>query len=135
MSTRCFLSEPTRYLTDSNNFEGRRRGWGPPQPGVLLLRVELDDELLLDRDVDLLTDRELVDQDPHPVRQRLHPRRDDPLAVGLASHDEGGHLEGLLPDVDHVVLAHLERRDVDLVTVDLEVAVHDELAGVAARPG
>src|SRR3954452_24799661 len=116
----------------------RNHGWGftgAGPPSRLLLRVVLDDELFLDRDVDLLTDRELVDQDSHAVRQGLHPARHDPLAVGLASHDERSRLEGLLLDVDHVVLADLVRRDVDLLAVDLEVAVHDELAGGAARLG
>src|SRR4051794_26198678 len=130
-------------MTDSNTVVEREDGGGragtPPHTGVassvLLLRVVLDDELLLDRDVDLLTDRELVDQNSHAVRQRLHPARHDPLAVGLASHDERSRLEGLLLHVDHVVLADLVRRDVDLLAVDLEVAVHDELAGVAARAG
>ena len=48
----------------------------------LLLRVVLDDELLLDRDVDLRSDRDGVHEDPHAVRQRLEPRRDVALAVG-----------------------------------------------------
>src|SRR3954451_21381134 len=130
-------------MTDSNTVVEREDGGGragtPPHTGVassvLLLRVVLDDQLLLDRDVDLLTDRELVDQDPHAVRQRLHPPGHDPLAVGLTSHDERGRLQGLLRDVDDVVLADLVRRDVDLLAVDPEVAVHDELAGVATRAG
>src|SRR4051812_2536804 len=118
---------------------GRDAAGGPRGPEApvwgLLLRVVLDDELLLDRDVDLRPDGELVDQDAHPVREDLHPRRDDPLAVRLARDDERGRLEGLLLDVDDVVLADLVRRDVDLVPVDLEVAVNHELAGVAARAG
>src|SRR3954451_768785 len=130
-------------MTDSNTVVEREDGGGragtPPHTGVassvLLLRVVLDDQLLLDRDVDLLTDRELVDQDPHAVRQRLHPAGHDPLAVGLTSHDERGGLQGLLLDVDDVVLADLVRRDVDLLAVDPEVAVHDELTGVPTGAG
>src|SRR5207344_1972616 len=105
------------------------------RPHALLLGVVLDDQLLLDRDVDLGPDRDLVDEDPHPTGDRLEPRGNDPLAVGLASHDERGHLQGLLAHVDHVVLADLERRDVDLAAVDPEVTVRDELTGVAARAG
>ena len=71
----------------------------------------------------------------HPRRDRLEPRGDDALAVGLASHDERRHLQRLLADVDDVVRGHLERRDVDLAAVDQEVAVHDQLAGVAAGAG
>src|SRR6478735_10873081 len=141
MSTCSFLSGPTRYLTGPN-FRvdgrcGRRRGPSryPRRRPWSLLRVVLDDELLLDRDVDLGPHRELVDEDAHPRRDGLEPRRDDSLAVGLTSHDERGHLQRLLAHVDHVVLGHLERRDVDLATVDAEVTVRDELAGVAARPG
>src|SRR6476646_10466500 len=52
-----------------------------------------------------------------------------------ASHDERRHLQRLLAHVDDVVLADLERRDVDLAAVDPEVAVHDQLAGVAAGAG
>ena len=69
------------------------------------------------------------------VGDGLHPRRDVTLAVGLAGDDERGHLQRLLADVDDVVGRHLERRDVDLVTVDQEVTVHDELTGVATRAG
>ena len=57
------------------------------------------------------------------------------LAVGLASHDERGHLQRLLAHVDDVVGGHLEGRDVDLLAVDQEVAVDDQLAGVATRAG
>src|SRR4051794_484388 len=102
---------------------------------VLLLGVVLNDELLLDRDVDLGPDRELVDEDAHPRRDRLEPRGDDTLAVGLPSHDERGHLQRLLAYVDHVVLTDLERRDVDLAAVHPEVAVDDQLAGGATRAG
>ena len=46
------------------------------------------------------------------------------------------HINAL--DVDHVVLAHPVRRHVDLLSVDGEVSVHDQLAGVptgAGEPG
>src|SRR3954449_4670500 len=108
----------------------------PAEAGwVLLLGVVLDDQLLLDREVDLGPDRELVDEDPHPRGNGLEPRGDDTLAVGLTSHDERGHLQRRLAHVDHVVLGHLERRDVDLATVHAEVTMRDELTGVATRAG
>src|SRR5919107_1668773 len=130
MSTGCFLPGADLYLTAPT--EGPGAG---ASGGVLLLGVELDDELLLDRDLDLLTHRELVDQDPHPVGDDVHPAGNEPLAERLAGHDERSHLQRLLPHVDHVVLRDLERRDVDLLPVDQEVAVGDQLAGVAAGPG
>src|SRR3954464_13655839 len=143
MSTCSFLSGPTRYMTGPNcRVDGRwmatpRRSMFrlPGRRPVSLLRVVLDDELLLDRQVDLGPDRELVDEDAHPRRDGLEPCRDDALAVGLASHDERGHLQRLLTHVDHVVSGNLVRRDVDLLAVHLEVTVHDELAGVATGPG
>src|SRR5690349_1022231 len=98
MSTLVFLSEPTRYLTGSNTQVLRGNGWG-----LLLHRVVLDDELLLDREIDLGPHRSRVHEHPHPRRDGLEPRRDDALARGLARHDERGHLQALLAHVDDVV--------------------------------
>ena len=41
--------------------------------GSRLLRVELDDQLLLDRDVDLASLGQRVHEDPQPVRDDLEP--------------------------------------------------------------
>src|SRR4051794_39950536 len=101
----------------------------------VLLRVELDDQLLGDVDDDLLTGRELVDQDAHPVGHDAHPGRHVALAVGLPGDDERRHVERLLADVDHVVGAHPVGGDVDLLAVHQEVAVHDDLAGLPTGPG
>src|SRR4051812_31091112 len=130
MSTGSFLSGPTRYLTGPNMWRWRRGGV-VGGGGELLLGVVLDDQLLPDPGVDLGPDRDRVDQDAHPGRQRLEPRGDVALAVGLASHDERRHLQRLLLDVDDVVGGDLVGRDVDLLAVDQEVAVVDQLAGVA----
>src|SRR4051794_30054133 len=84
MSTGSFLSGPTRYLTGPNMLRRRRmKLWATPGtstvgvwgrgPQELLLRVVLDDELLLDRDVDLGPDRDGVHEDAHPRGQRLEP--------------------------------------------------------------
>src|SRR5918993_133697 len=89
MSTCSFLSGCDRYLRGPNFVvatASRTRG--------LLLGVVLHDELLLDRDVDLGPDRQLVDEDAHPRRDGLEPCGDDPLAVGLTSHDERCGLQG-----------------------------------------
>src|SRR5690242_3998366 len=97
MSTVVFLSEPTRYLTGSNYWV-----WAK-EVEELLLGVVLDDELFLDRQLDLRADWEGVHEDAHPTGDGLEPGRDDPLAVGLTSHDERGHVPALLAHVDHVV--------------------------------
>src|SRR6476469_2607478 len=143
MSTEFFLSGSDRYLRDPNMRLAEMTSWkrgvgGRPEAATddgSLLGVVLHDELLLDRHVDLRADRDLVDQDAHPRRDDLHPRGGDALAVGLASNDQRRELEGLLAHVDDVGVGDLEGRDVDLLAVDEEVAVHDELAGLAARTG
>ena len=48
--------------------------------GGALLRIELDDQLLLDGGVDDLASRHRVDEDPHPVADDLDPRRHRPRA-------------------------------------------------------
>src|SRR4051795_4258169 len=94
-----------------------------------LLAVELDDELLLDRRVDHLSRRHAVHQDAHPVGDDLDPRRHRAAAGLSAGDDERGHLHARRAHLDDVVLADEERRDVDLLAVDQEVAVLHELAG------
>src|SRR5215217_2838925 len=134
MSTVWFLPGADLYLTaPTDGAAGGPRGAEPPV--CLLLGVELNDELLLNGDLDLLAHRQLVDQDPHAVGDDVHPAGDEPLAERLAGDDERRHLQRLLPHVDHVVLGDLERRDVDLLAVDQEMAVVHQLAGVAAGPG
>src|SRR3954447_14977101 len=94
-----------------------------------LLAVELDDELLLDRGVDDLTGRHRVDQDAHAVGDDLDPCRNGPAAGLRSGDDERSHLHARRAHLDDVVLADEERRDVDLLAVDQEVAVLHELAG------
>src|SRR3954454_21127154 len=97
-----------------------------------LLRVQLDDQLLLDRGVDDLAGRQCVDQDAHPVGDDLDPGRHRSAAGFGAGDDERRHLEALRPHLDDVVLGDEERRDVDLLAVDEEVPVLDQLAGHVA---
>src|SRR3954469_14315999 len=94
-----------------------------------LLRVELDDELLLHGGVDDLPRGQPVHEDAHPVGDDLEPGRHDPLAGHRPGDHEGGELERALPHLDDVVLAHPVAGDVDLDAVHQEVAVPDELAG------
>src|SRR4051794_25030164 len=101
-------------------------------PGWCLLAVELDDELLLDRRVDDLPGREGVHEDAHPVRDDLDPGRDGTLPGLGAGDDERRELQRALAHLDDVVVAHPERRDVDLLAVDGDVAVAHQLAGHVA---
>src|SRR6478609_8644149 len=111
----------------------RGRPRGIPLPSVL--RVELHDELLGEDRVDLLTDGQLVDEDPQGTRDDLHPRRDGTLTERLASQLKREGLDRLRADVDDVVLRDAVGRDVDADAVDQEVTVGHELAGGATGPG
>src|SRR5690625_469435 len=100
-----------------------------------LLRVELDDQLLGERHVDLRALRQLVNQDALPLPDHLQPARDRTVARGLPGDLERHAVDRLVLDVDDVVLRHLVAGHVDLHTVDGEVAVADQLAGHPAGPG
>src|SRR5512143_918334 len=99
------------------------------------LRVELDDELLVDRRGDRRAGR---DADHAPARvlgaQRQPLRRGLPLARLERVHDDG-HLAALLAHLDLVARAHQERGDVHLAPVHREVTVPHQLAGLVPVHG
>src|ERR1700754_1105859 len=118
--------------------------WNPPAPPCgtggagLLLRVELDDQLLGDLRVDLRTLGQLVDQYAHGRRHDLQPARNRAVAQQLLGDDERIGVQRLRPDIDDVVLRHTEAGDVHLLAVDQEVAVAHQLPGHppgAGEPG
>src|SRR5687768_15840934 len=97
-----------------------------------LLRVELDDELFLDREPDVFALRKIRDRTAELIRLELEP---------LGNAASGGRLDGLadlivlaalFPHLNHVALADLIGGDVDLLAVDLDVAVADELPRLGA---
>src|ERR1022692_2215612 len=96
---------------------------------MVLLRVQLDDELLLNLCIDLGPDRERVDQDTHLVRDHFDPRGRLALASLRPRYHERCHLHGLGCNVDDVALPDPVRRDVHLPPIDQEVAVRHQLAG------
>src|SRR5450631_496200 len=148
ISTVSFLPTGDRYLTprDSAGHDSRGLcasvraddpvkvrmpgGWSPSHPalGCSVLRVELDDQLLLDLRVDDLTCGQRVDEDLHLRRDGFNPGRYRALAGLCAGDDERCHLHGLATNLDDVVLGHPEAGDVHLVPVDHEVAVTNQLA-------
>src|SRR3954451_8569356 len=116
-------SETARYGEDSRR----------PSMASGLLRIQLDDQLLLHRRGDLRA----LGLAEHLRRQgvviRLQPRGHLRGQLGLvADHLLGArlHLDG-----DDVVLAHLVAGDVDAPTVDRPVAVADQLPRLAPRGG
>src|SRR5450631_1351409 len=147
ISTVSFLPTGDRYLTprDSAGHDSRDRrtsvraddplairmpgGWLPSHPASRsVLRVELDDPLLLYLRVDDLTRRQGVDEDLHLRRDGFNPGRHRALAGLCSGDDKGRHLHGLATNVDDVVLGHPEAGDVHLVPVDHEVAMTNQLA-------
>src|SRR5450631_3556194 len=148
ISTVSFLPTGDRYLTprDAAGHDSRDRrtsvragdpvkvrmpgGWLPSHParGCSVLRVELDDQLLLDLRVDDLTRGQGVDEDLHLRRDGFNPGRHRTLAGLCAGDNERCHLHGLATNLDDVVLGHPEAGDVHLVPVDHEVAMTNQLA-------
>src|SRR5580692_1393979 len=98
---------------------------------VRLLGVQLDDELLLDRLVDLFTLRDDAHGDAKATVAGLEPTGDGAVEhVQVALHVEvlAGHvLQG-----DDFAGANAVRRDVDALAVDSHVTVTNELAGLGA---
>ena len=83
-----------------------------------LLRVELDDELLLQRNVDLSALGQLMHEDAQGGRDDLKPGRNNGVNEVLLSLFEPQHLPGLLANINDVVLGNLEGRNVNLLAVD-----------------
>src|SRR5690606_37805299 len=96
---------------------------------VSSLRVELDDQLLFDRGVDLFTAGKVPHGDATLAEVDIEPFGGGPVhrVDGVLDDHE---ITGRFLDGDDVALFDLERRDVDLPPVDLEVAVVHELTGL-----
>src|SRR5579875_1793205 len=94
-----------------------------------LLGVELDDQRLAYRDVDVLPERLIEDGHLEALRPGLQPRRD--LTVeGVEVVADDDHVPGLALEGDGVTLADPVGRDRHPLAVDQDVAVADELAGL-----
>src|SRR6478609_3641425 len=98
-----------------------------------LLAVQLDDELLCDRGVDLLALRPLQHLAGETLVVGLQPRGDGSGEVGRVADDLLGG--GAALERDDVVGTYTVARDVDPAPVDGEVAVANELARLGARGG
>src|SRR5690349_2801742 len=83
-----------------------------PDGREVLLRVELDDQLLGERDVDLRALGQLVHENSLTLTDDLQPTRDRTLARGLPRDHERIRVQRLVLDVDDVVLRHPVARDV-----------------------
>src|SRR5439155_14496856 len=100
-----------------------------------LLRVELDDQLLLDGHGDVVAARGGLDRPLEAALVQVEPGGDAAAVDGLQRLVDPDDLAGLLLHCDHVPDLHLEAGDVDLAVVDPEVPVPHELARLRARVG
>src|SRR5674536_311902 len=100
-----------------------------PHRVLRLLRVELDDQLLLHRGVDHLPGRQRVHQHAHLGGDDLQPRGDRPAASLGPGYHERRQLPARRAHLDDVVLADPVRRDVDFLAVDHDVPVPHHLTG------
>src|SRR6266508_1381771 len=105
----------------------------PSLPDDLLLRIELDDQLLLDRKLDVLALGELHDDPRERLRREIEPPWN---ATGAGGLDRGLDLfvdPALCLDRHDLTFAHPVRRDRDLAAVDRDVAVAHELTRLRPR--
>src|SRR5829696_3157516 len=123
--------------------ESGTRSWGEVLPSVVpraprrrarvqvLLRVELDDELLLHRGGDLRAPGEAEDLRGEAVVVRLQPRRHGGCELGRVAHNRLHRSTRL--HRDHVIWTQLVRGDVHAAAIYEPVPVEDRLAGLATR--
>src|SRR6187397_2572679 len=101
--------------------------------GELLLRVELDDERLLDRSIDLVALGPLEHGAGEPVVVGLQPGRHGSGEIRRVAHELLDR--AALLQRDDVRGTHAVARDVHPATVDLEVPVPHELSRLCAGAG
>src|SRR5262245_6446127 len=97
------------------------------------LRVELDDQLFVDRHADGCARRHVQDPARQSLGMQLEPVRHALPLAGIERVLDHGHLTTLLTHLHLVPGTNLERGNVDIAAVHREVAVTDELARRAAR--
>src|ERR1022692_931155 len=98
-------------------------------------RVELDDELLADRQGQIFTGGKRGQPPLEIVFVELQPLRDPAPVDGAQALEDPGDLLGAVLDLDLIARAAEERRDVDPVPVDQEVAVAHQLARLGVVGG
>src|SRR5690349_4924478 len=98
-----------------------------------LLRVELDDQLFVDRHREIGALRKGLHRPGERDRIELQPVGHAPALRKLHRLLDAGDVAAPLPHADDVARTNEIRGDVHLATVHAEVAVPDELAGLRAR--
>src|SRR4051794_28334117 len=101
----------------------------------LLLRVELDDQLLLDGHGEVLAVRDRLHCALEALLVQLQPLRDAATVHRLQRLLDAEDLAALLRDLDQAARLDRERGDVDPLAVDGEVTVANQLPRLVARVG
>src|SRR5512142_1817497 len=109
--------------------------WAPSWERPALLRVELDDELLLDGHGDVFARRRRLDRALEPTLVQLEPGRHAAAVDRLERLADAHHLARPLLELDLVPGPAQVAGDVHLAAVHLEVAVADQLARLVAGVG
>src|SRR5438477_12581987 len=104
------------------------------KPGLpnQLLRVEFDDELFLNGQADVLALRDIEHRAAELLGIELEPRGDAAPTGRFDGLADLVVLAALLANLNHIALASLVRRDVDLAAVDFDVPVAHQLASLGA---
>ena len=123
---------PSFTLVGNSKRNRRSRRHARSKSEGLLFRVQLDDEVLSNFVVDVVTCRHCYNLALKGVVCLLDPLRASLLAVFLKQRLELGGGAGLLANCNYVARLNLEGRDVDALAVYGEVTVVNELASFAA---
>src|ERR1035437_2179282 len=100
---------------------------------VRLLRVQLDDELLVQLDLhQILALRQALDATLQTFPVHIDPIRRRSVRRGVTRGQDGGIVLAALADRNHVANFDHRRGDVALAAVDIDVSVADHLAGLGA---
>ena len=103
--------------------------------GEALLGVKLDDEVLGDLEIDIVSGGQHGDFALQGVLIAIQPLGSGDELVGFLQHLEAGGGAALLANSDDVANAHQVGGDVDALAVDGVVAVVDQLTSLAAGGG
>src|SRR5262249_37030388 len=100
-----------------------------------LFRIELDDELLLNWEVDLLARRHRANPRGHPFGVKQQPFRHASALDPFERVRNRAVLPAALPHGDDITGLDRERRNVDLPAVDHEMTVTNKLTRLRPRRG
>src|SRR6266516_1865978 len=100
---------------------------------ICLLRVEFDDELFLNRQTDVFPLRKIVHRSSEFSRIEFEPWRNATATGRFHRLADLIVLAAFFANLNDISLSHLRGRNVDFLSVDLDVSVTHELTGLRTR--